>query len=83
MSFKDHIDEIALEIDLLGSGEERTCEWCGVTSKRVIDTPSQTMYQWDGQGDDPNRHKQLCIECAVEYTYNIEAQWAEYYSGRL
>jgi hypothetical protein len=78
------LDEEILEIDLLGAGNpERTCEACGVKSKRVVDCPSYTQYHWDGKGEDPNRDLQLCLECAEGYMEQMESQWADYYGGLL
>lgn len=83
----DYINELAFDIDVLGSWTgPRTCEGCGVISHRVIDCPSQTQYCVDDDvpnGPDPNADKILCIECAIRYTEDMNAQWAEYYSGLL
>lgn len=46
-------------------------------------TPSQTQYEWDGQGEDPNADKMLCPKCSEEYTEMMDDQWAEYRAGLL
>ena len=61
----------------------RVCEKCGHEGKDVVDTPSQTRYLWDSTMENPNRDLVLCLECAEEYTRNMDAQWAEYYSSIL
>ncbi len=85
LSILDCINEFAFEVDVLNhhDGVSRTCQWCGVTSHRVLNIPSQTMYVWDGKGDDPNADKMLCVECAITYTEDMNYQWDEYYRGRL
>jgi len=45
--------------------------------------PSMTAYDWDGEGEDPNRDKLMCPQCAEEYTEMMKEQWDEYYNGRL
>lgn len=38
------------------------------------------MYPWDGEGEDPNRSRLLCRQCAdFHYSYWDE-MWAEYRS---
>lgn len=59
-----------------------TCEYPGcVNIGRPV--PSQTMYEWNGIGEDPNRDLVLCGPCGYEYTENMNHQWAVYYGGLL
>jgi len=45
--------------------------------------PSQTGYEWDGTGEDPNRALWLCADHGEEYTEIMNDQWASYYGGLL
>lgn len=61
-------------------------DMCEGPCKRVTEltrTPSMTMYEWDGEGEDPNRDLMLCQECSEEYTEIMTEQWANYYRGLL
>jgi len=67
---------------LLGDSEEaRICECCGTSSPLVAPCCSHTRYVWDGTGENPNRDRLLCPDCAIEYTEEMEDKWNEYYSG--
>jgi len=79
----DRLKELSIEYELLGGGgrPEQTCEWCGEHSDRVTSVPRQTMYHWDGNGEDPNRNHLLCFDCGIEASEQIEYQWDEYYSS--
>jgi hypothetical protein len=44
---------------------------------------SRTMYVWDGQGEDPNRPRALCRDCAKLHHEEWDTAWREYYSGLL
>lgn len=41
-------------------------------------TPARTAYDWDGQGEDPNRPRLLCLRCSDEYTEDWQERWDEY-----
>ncbi|MDB4278023.1 hypothetical protein N9917_00175 [Deltaproteobacteria bacterium] len=56
----------------------------GPCEGRVLEsTPSQTRYEWDGKGLDPNAKRLLCPPCSKGYTEEMNAQWAEYHAGLL
>lgn len=59
----------------------RKCNRSGECLGGARPVPSQIMYEWDGQGEDPNRDLWLCKECGEEYTQIMDDQWAEYYSS--
>jgi hypothetical protein len=60
------------------------CEGHGGCPNKVLwETPSQTQYEWDGQGRDPNAALLLCPECSEEYTGTMNDQWSEYHAGLL
>jgi len=46
-------------------------------------TDSRTMYEWDGEGDDPNAPLALCPACSLSYTEEMADRWAEYRSAVL
>lgn len=45
--------------------------------------PSMTAYDWDGNGEDPNRGFVLCLPCGEEHIEQMEDQWHAYRSGLL
>ncbi len=45
--------------------------------------PSRTLYHWDGEGEDPNRARALCRDCAEAHHAHWDSMWQEYNSGRL
>jgi hypothetical protein len=54
-----------------------TCEYCGSTNLvRLI--PGMTAYYWDGTGEDPNRRRCYCEECAIDHVEYWTDMWAEY-----
>lgn len=62
----------------VGVGICERCEEEGV----VYDTDSQTMYHWDGKGEDPNRSMILCDGCSKDCISLRWSDWADYMSGR-
>jgi hypothetical protein len=70
-------------LDDIIDGTFGICEGQCERRTTLILTPSQTQYDWDGKGMDPNRDRRLCDECSEEYTTAMEDQWKEYWSGRL
>jgi hypothetical protein len=46
-------------------------------------TPAMTAYTWDGQGEDPNRPRLLCLQCSTEYVEDWQERWDEYQAGQL
>jgi hypothetical protein len=56
------------------------CERCG-TLEGVSLEDSRTYYDWNGEGEDPNRPIRLCRQCAAEHHDYWDAMWAE--SGLL
>lgn len=79
----DELRRASIEYELLGGGgrESLCCEMCKEISDGVVSVPRQTMYAWDGEGLDPNRDMQLCFECGIEVSEQIESQWDDYYSS--
>ena len=37
---------------------------------------SRTAYHWDGEGEDPNRHRALCPACAEEHHASWDDMWS-------
>jgi hypothetical protein len=74
----DWLIEEAEEAYLLGFSRPGTC-MCGRDVEHLFATPSRTMYQWDGEGEDPNADKDLCLDCSIEYSEIMEDPWREYY----
>ena len=66
-----------------GERLEPTCEGHRDCPNVGKPTPSQTMYGWDDQGEDPNRDLILCDDCGGEYTDMMNDQWNDYYGGLL
>ena len=54
---------------------------CRATPSVLVD--SRTMYDWNGEGEDPNRDKIMCRECAADYNEQMNSQWADYNNGRM
>lgn len=79
MSYIDAINEEAEEVYLLGLQVPGRCECCERDVEHIFVTPSQTLYQ----DDEANADRNLCLDCAIWYTEDIEERWREYYSGRL
>ena len=77
------IDEIAYEHYLLGLENPGKCEYCIRDVAMIIETPAMTRYAWDGEGENPNRDKFLCITCAHEHQEYWDMMWADYYSSIL
>lgn len=78
---RSYLDEEYEKIVFLnGDAPIRKCESCGHEGKDVVDTPSQTCYCWNGEGEDPNRDLVLCFECAYAYEAHMTDKWKEYYS---
>lgn len=65
---------------LVCEGFDSPCEVVGPT---VTPQDSRTQYVWDGQGEDPNRDRNLCPDCAKHHHKHWDEMWGEYYSGRL
>jgi hypothetical protein len=49
----------------------------------VRSIPAMTAYHWDGEGEDPNRDRILCKECAEGYVEHWSDMWEDYWAGRL
>lgn len=77
---REYLDEVNAQNNPLGYG---TCEHCGIVTDDRVWTDSQTNYEWDGLGRNPNRPKALCRECSERYTEIMNDQWEDYNSGRL
>lgn len=58
------------------------CEQCGAT-KDVHWEDSRTQYSWDGMGENPNRPRALCPECAKYHHKYWDERWDEYRNGVL
>jgi hypothetical protein len=58
------------------------CERCG-SNFFVEYASSRTQYEWDGEGDDPNRDIALCPLCEAEHNEFWDDMWREYNQGRL
>jgi hypothetical protein len=58
------------------------CEHCG-SVEGVEWEESRTQYEWDGKGENPNRCRALCYECAKEHHAHWDDMWKEYYGGVL
>lgn len=58
------------------------CEHCGDADGTVTAVDSMTSYHWEGEGEDPNRDRQLCSKCAEEHVEWWTDQWEEYRSTR-
>ena len=56
-------------------------EWCSSGDALVV--KAMTAYPWDGGGEDPNRDRVLCANCAREYREYWSDMWAEYYAPRF
>ncbi len=80
MSFLEEIEWLAIEHHLLGRKNPGFCDHCGRDVEMMVRTPSQTMYHWDGTGEDPNQDFLCCLDCSREYTEQMNSQWAEYHS---
>lgn len=46
-------------------------------------TSAMTAYDWDGQGEDPNRPRLLCLRCSDEYVEDWKERWDEYRASQL
>ena len=56
------------------------CECCG-TMRKLEWCNSCTMYHWDGKGEDPNRDRLYCPQCAESHFEYWADMWNDYYSG--
>lgn len=68
-----------------GQEAEGQCECCK-RDDSLVDLKwrmSRTAYEWDGEGENPNRCLALCDECAIEYNEQMDQQWSDYFSGLL
>jgi hypothetical protein len=58
------------------------CEFCdwpfGVEAE-----DSRTLYEWDGEGEDPNRSVKLCRVCAATHHAHWDDMWNEYWTGLI
>ena len=63
----------------------RNCMVCDMIGNHgeVKFRPSQTMYMWDGEGDDPNDDLLLCEKCSEDYKAYMDERWADVYGGYL
>jgi hypothetical protein len=68
---------------VLGKNDHGFCEHCNSEVEFVVCTPSMTVWQWDGTGEDPNRDLTLCIAHAEEHMDYMSELWTEYNSGRV
>lgn len=61
------------------------CEGSSGPCERVVlwPTSSQTAYEWNGEGENPNKDLMLCPLCSIDYTQMMTAQWDEYNAGRI
>lgn len=64
------------------------CEKCSLIKGESVEAivygvTSQTLYHWDGEGEDPNRDLILCYGCSKDYTLWMWSDWADYYCGRI
>lgn len=41
----------------------------------------RTSYHWNGVGEDPNRCRLLCVECAKEWHAYWDEMWSYAYGG--
>jgi len=80
-ALRNHPQLLVEVLDVFGFA--MTCEVPGCLRTDTGLTPSMTAYEWDGQGEDPNRDLWLCPDHADEHTEQMEAQWAEYRAGLL
>ena len=62
---------------------DEPCGYSGCDQGPTASVSSMTAYNWDGEGEDPNRNLILCKEHAKEHEEHMQEQWAEYYSGLL
>ena len=80
---RDHVpvlEEVARELKLAlpkCEGHRQACP-DGIV---LWSTPALTQYAWDGEGEDPNRGRELCSRCAQEYDEDWRERWAEYYAS--
>ena len=51
--------------------------------KGVEWVPAKTRYEWDGEGENPNRESFLCPNCAEIYNEYWDELWTDYYRGLL
>jgi hypothetical protein len=56
------------------TAKTKTCERCHRAPAHPVS--SRTMYEWDGEGEDPNADITLCAECAEEHNQIMDDQWA-------
>ena len=75
---KDWLVEEAERVYLLGLNCPGTC-LCGRDVEHLFETPSRTFYDWNGEGEDPNADKMLCLDCSIDYSEMMEDRWREYY----
>ena len=82
---RDHPDVLSELVDELRLLVPRCEGFQGSCGYPVVGppTPSQTMYEWDGEGEDPNQDLMLCPVCSAAYTEQMNALWDEYNSGRM
>jgi hypothetical protein len=73
------LTEVLASLGLSGcEGFQGPCE-----GRALEQTPSQTRYEWDGKGPDPNAALLLCPPCSGGYTEEMNAKWADYHGGLL
>lgn len=65
-----------LEVECSACKPER-CEEC-MTTENVSWRYAQTMYPWDGTGENPNRDFAACPSCYKEYVEHWKAMWDNY-----
>lgn len=80
---KKILDEVAESHYLLGVKNPGRCEGCKRDVEYIVQTPSCTKYCWDGQGEDPNRDRMLCITCSEDHLDYWNEMWSDYYSSVL
>jgi hypothetical protein len=83
-SFSKDLLELLYDVWLLGVkiGEGTACEACGNIGD-VQPEDSRTMYEWNGDGDNPNSPIRLCRDCAADHHANWDETWREYKASLL
>lgn len=79
MSWIDEINKEAEEVYLLGQQNPGVCEFCARSVEHIFVIPSQTSYI----DEERNADKEVCLDCAIGYTEDIEERWRDYYRDRL
>jgi len=77
---KEHIRMFGWDYAATGPCEHPECHEARREGERA---PVMTQYEWDGEGEDPNKPPILCPEHTKEWVDEWQERWDDYYSGLL